>query len=63
MSDPATRVSTIGSSFDTLLGVYTGTAMPPLAQVAADDNDAYGDVASVVTLVFTLTIRIPPVPP
>src|SRR5262245_48701928 len=33
-----TRVSTLGSSFNTILGVYTGTAVNALTFVAANDN-------------------------
>src|SRR5262245_20194067 len=33
-----TRVSTQGSAFNTLLGVYTGSALNVLAQVASNDN-------------------------
>ena len=38
-------VSTIGSSFDTLLGVYTGTALSNLVLVASND-DAQGSLQS-----------------
>jgi probable HAF family extracellular repeat protein len=44
-----TTISTVGSSFDTLLAVYTGSSLPSLTLIAANDNDAYGDLASVVT--------------
>jgi len=33
------RISTDGSSYDTLVGVFTGTALDSLAAVAANDND------------------------
>lgn len=33
------RLSTAGSSFDTVLGVYTGTALGPLLTKVADDDD------------------------
>lgn len=36
--DGVTRISTAGSGFNTLLAVYTGTAVNGLAQVAANDN-------------------------
>jgi hypothetical protein len=52
---PATGQTTItlaGSSFDTLLGVYTGSAVTALIQVAAND-DANGTLQSQVT--FTAT--------
>ncbi|MCE2863784.1 MAG: S8 family serine peptidase, partial [Opitutaceae bacterium] len=38
-------VTTRGSSFDTLLGVYTGTAVDPLTRVAQDD-DSGGNATS-----------------
>jgi hypothetical protein len=41
-------ISTIGSSFDTLLGVYTGTAISNLVLVASND-DAEGSLQSDVT--------------
>jgi uncharacterized repeat protein (TIGR01451 family) len=42
-------LDTNGSSFDTLLGVYTGSAVNALAVVAANDNDGNaGNVSSVV---------------
>jgi hypothetical protein len=46
-SGPVT-IATIGSSFDVLLGVYTGTAISNLVLVASND-DAPGALASVVT--------------
>ncbi len=50
---------TIGSGFDTLLGVYTGTAVSALSLVAAD-NDSAGSGASRVTFncVSNTTYRI-----
>lgn len=42
-------LDTHGSSFDTLLGVYSGSAVNALAAVAANDNDGtLGNVSSVV---------------
>jgi len=41
-------ISTLGSSFDTLLGVYTGTAISDLVLVASND-DANGTLTSEVT--------------
>ena len=41
-------MQTIGSGFDTLLGIYTGSSVSALALVAADDNSA-GSGASRVT--------------
>src|ERR1044071_5135310 len=34
----ATRINTVGSLFNTMLGVYTGNAVNALTQVAANDN-------------------------
>src|ERR1043166_3859271 len=34
----ATRINTVGSAFNTMLGVYTGNAVNALTQVAANDN-------------------------
>ena len=45
-------VDTIGSGFDTLLGVYTGTSVGALTRVASDD-DAGGNLTSKVS--FTAT--------
>lgn len=42
-------LNTHGSSFDTLLGVYTGSAVNALGVIAANDNDGtIGNVSSVV---------------
>jgi thiol-disulfide isomerase/thioredoxin len=35
-------ISTAGSSFDTLLGIYTGTAVSALTWIAYNDEEAYG---------------------
>jgi kumamolisin len=43
-------VSTQGSSFDTLLGVYTGDAVDALTEVASNDDDPAGGVTSYVTI-------------
>jgi len=42
------QVDTIGSDFDTLLGVYTGSSVSALTAVASDDNGG-GNLASRVT--------------
>ena len=42
------QIDTIGSSFDTILGVYTGSSVSTLTQVAADD-DSGGSLTSKVT--------------
>ncbi len=41
-----TTVSTVGSAFDTLLAVYTGTALNALVPVAANDQSPQGGVTS-----------------
>lgn len=41
-------VNTIGSSFDTLLGVYQGTGLTALTMVASDDEDGGGGTSSLV---------------
>jgi hypothetical protein len=46
-------LSTSGSGFDTLLGVYTGTDLAGLTQVAANNNSASGVMWSKVR--FTAT--------
>ena len=53
---PATgnyTLSTKGSSFDTLLAVYTGTSVSALTAVAGNDNDPAGGVTSALTLAAT----------
>src|ERR1039457_2346537 len=35
-------ISTAGSSFDTVLGVYTGSAVSALTEVASNDDENYG---------------------
>ena len=45
--------STLGSNFDTLLGVYTGSAVNQLTQVAASDDDPSGGLTSYVTFSAT----------
>lgn len=48
--DGAVIISTAGSTFDTTLGVYTGTAVNALTEVAANDDDPVsGDATSRVT--------------
>jgi len=42
------QIDTIGSSFDTLLGVYTGSSVSALTPVASDDNSG-GSGTSMVT--------------
>lgn len=45
-SGPAT-INTFGSNFDTLLAVYTGTAVNSLTQVAANDDSGTGNQSEV----------------
>jgi hypothetical protein len=40
------EISTFGSSFDTVLAVYTGTAVGSLAKVAANDDSAAGGTST-----------------
>ena len=42
------KISTVGSSFDTLLSVYTGSAVANLTVVAEDDDASYYDLYSEV---------------
>jgi hypothetical protein len=42
-------VNTAGSSFDTVLAVYTGTSLSGLTTVAANDDASYGTLTSRVT--------------
>ena len=42
-------IDTIGSSFDTIMGVYTGTAVNALTTVASNDDIVSGNTASRVT--------------
>ncbi|NVN90135.1 MAG: S8 family serine peptidase [Desulfuromonadales bacterium] len=42
-------IDTHGSSFDTLLAVYSGTTLPDLSQIAANDNDGSSNNASSVS--------------
>ncbi len=53
-------VTTAGSDFDTLLGVYTGSTLTNLTPVAANDDDPAGGVTSAVTFTATrgVTYRI-----
>ncbi len=44
--DGAVEISTVGSEFDTVVGVYTGSAVDALAQVGCND-DAVGNKAAV----------------
>ncbi|MBI4660466.1 MAG: hypothetical protein HY735_16640 [Verrucomicrobia bacterium] len=48
-ADQTVTIDTIGSTFDTLLAVYTGNSVTNLTAITADD-DSGGDVASKVTL-------------
>ena len=45
---------TLGSNFDTVMGVYTGAAVDALTEVASNDDDPYGTgTQSVVTFIAT----------
>ena len=46
-------ISTLGSNFDTLLGVYTGDAVGALNLVAQNDDDPAGGTTSYVTISAT----------
>ena len=48
-ADAAATVSTAGSSFDTLLGVYTGSSVSELTLVASNDDDPAGGSTSRLT--------------
>lgn len=57
---PATGVATLdtyGSTFDTLLGVYTGTVVSNLTQVAANDDDDSNDPNLVTNHFFFSKVR------
>jgi len=41
-------ISTYGSSFDTILGVYTGSSVSQLTTIASNDDDPDGDLTSAV---------------
>ena len=41
-------VSTFGSSFDTELGIYTGSSVPNLSLVASDDDSGYTNSSKVI---------------
>src|SRR5207237_3339627 len=45
-------IDTIGSAFDTIMGVYTGTSVSALTLVASDD-DSGGSLTSKVTFAAT----------
>ena len=47
-SSGSVQIDTIGSSFDTILGVYTGSSVSSLTTVASDD-DSGGNYTSKVT--------------
>jgi uncharacterized repeat protein (TIGR01451 family) len=50
-SSGVASIETHGSNFDTLLAVYTGTALSSLVYVAANDNDGSADNTSGVSFV------------
>ncbi|MEY2409086.1 MAG: hypothetical protein QOF48_1756, partial [Verrucomicrobiota bacterium] len=51
------RITTIGSSFDTVLDVFTGAAVNALTQVACDDNGGGSANTSVVTFNATQGVQ------
>ncbi|MBI5387937.1 MAG: S8 family serine peptidase [Verrucomicrobia bacterium] len=55
-ADGAVTIGTMGSDFDTLLGVYTGAAVSALSVVAANDNQGFLPFSSVS---FTATAGTP----
>ena len=54
-SNDTVRVTTAGSSFDTLLGIYTGSSVSNLTEIASDDDEdtANGIVTSTVIIQVT----------
>jgi hypothetical protein len=48
-SSGSVTITTAGSNFDTLLGVYTGSSVGALTTIAGNDDDPGGGVASRVT--------------
>lgn len=51
--DGAITISTPNSTFDTVIGVYTGASVSGLAEVASDDNSGSGFRAEVANLLLT----------
>jgi uncharacterized repeat protein (TIGR01451 family)/uncharacterized delta-60 repeat protein len=49
----AVNISTIGSTFDTILGVYTGNSVDSLTLIAANDDVGGGSLQSSVSFVAT----------
>jgi hypothetical protein len=47
-SNDYVEVNTYGSAFDTVLGVYTGTAVDALTEIASSDDVSTGDLSRVV---------------
>src|SRR5207249_2147494 len=47
-SNTPIRIDTIGSGFDTLLGLYTGTAVNALTTIASNNDIGGGSTASLV---------------
>ncbi|HEX8745528.1 MAG TPA: proline-rich domain-containing protein [Thermoleophilaceae bacterium] len=52
-ADGAVSIDTAGSAFNTVLGVYTGSALGALTSAAYNDNASYGVTTSRVTLRVT----------
>ena len=49
-------ISTFGSSFDTLLGVYTGSSVSSLTTIASNDDDSTGAQSSLTRLAMALSV-------
>jgi subtilase family serine protease len=52
-SNKRISINTHGSNFDTLLGVYTGSSLTSLHNIASSNNDVAGSVTSGVTIKVT----------
>ena len=49
-------VTTDGSNFDTLLGVYTGSSVSSLTTIASNDDDSTGAQSSLTRLAMALSV-------
>jgi hypothetical protein len=54
-TEGSVRISTEGSSFDTLLGIYSGTAVSNLTEVASDDD--IDPLAGILTSAVTIDVQ------
>lgn len=48
INSSSTQIDTIGSSFDTVLAVYTGAALGALTTIASDDDSGGGATSKVI---------------